>query len=169
MKKGTYFLLWMGLFAALILCGQIPAMAGSVTYVYDDAGRLTEAKYDNGKTIGYTYDKAGNLLNKTASTTVTPGECKAKFIAVDPVSLELKRKASGGVTVTVTGNGGCTFEGQKVKAIIKGLIKISPKSADTDENGEAAFTITAGEKTGKAKVTFKAGTLKAKVPVKVTK
>jgi parallel beta-helix repeat protein/YD repeat-containing protein len=41
-----------------------PAIAGTVTYDYDDAGRLVEADYGNG-TIGYEYDGAGNLLEKT--------------------------------------------------------------------------------------------------------
>jgi parallel beta-helix repeat protein/YD repeat-containing protein len=40
-----------------------PAIAGTVTYDYDDAGRLVEADYGNG-TIGYEYDGAGNLLEK---------------------------------------------------------------------------------------------------------
>ena len=154
----------------LLLAFAVCAHAGSIAYTYDWAGRLTKADYGNGKSITYTYDNAGNLLNETASSsTVTPCEGKAELIAVNPVSLELKRKAIGNVTVTVTGNGGCPVEGQKVKAIIRGTIKISPKNANTDKNGEATFTITARGKTGKAMVTFKAGRLKAKVPVKVTK
>ena len=78
--------------------------------------------------------------------TVTPCEGNAESVAVNPVSLELKRKASGDITVTVTGNGGCPVKGQKVNARTKGSIKISPKKVDTDGNGEAAFTITAGKK-----------------------
>ena len=31
-----------------------------VTYTYDTLGRLSVATYDNGKTITYTYDPAGN-------------------------------------------------------------------------------------------------------------
>ncbi len=37
----------------------------------------------------------------------------------------------------------------------------------TDENGVAKFTITAKNKIGKAKVTFKAGNLKKSIIVKV--
>ena len=47
---------------ALFAAAQ-PAIAGTVTYDYDDAGRLVEADYGNG-TIGYEYDDAGNLLEK---------------------------------------------------------------------------------------------------------
>ncbi len=101
-----------------------------------------------------------------------PGGCTAESIAVNPVSLKLKKQTSGGVTVTVTGNGGCPVEGQKVMSKIHGdiNIEISPKTAVTDGNGEATFTITALGKTGSATVTFTAGTLKAAtVPVEVTK
>lgn len=47
---------------ALFAAAQ-PAIAGTVTYDYDDAGRLVKADYGNG-TIGYEYDDAGNLLEK---------------------------------------------------------------------------------------------------------
>lgn len=36
-----------------------PAFAAT-TYVYDDLGRLTKVCYDNGQTITYSYDAAGN-------------------------------------------------------------------------------------------------------------
>lgn len=40
------------------------AVSRSVTYGYDNAGRLTSVEYDNGVTILYTYDSAGNLLER---------------------------------------------------------------------------------------------------------
>lgn len=36
------------------------AFAGSVTYEYDNLGRVTKATYSNGVVITYTYDAAGN-------------------------------------------------------------------------------------------------------------
>jgi YD repeat-containing protein len=39
----------------------------SVTYTYDDAGRLTGVDYGNGTSIAYTYDKAGNLLSRVVA------------------------------------------------------------------------------------------------------
>lgn len=36
----------------------------TVTYTYDDAGRLTRATYSDGTTISYAYDAAGNLLSR---------------------------------------------------------------------------------------------------------
>jgi len=49
--------------------------ADSVTYTYDDAGRLTSATYANGTVITYTYDAAGNL---TARTVTAPASSSAK-------------------------------------------------------------------------------------------
>ena len=37
----------------------------TVTYTYDNAGRLVSAAYSNGLVISYTYDAAGNLLTRT--------------------------------------------------------------------------------------------------------
>ncbi len=36
----------------------------TVTYTYDDAGRLVRAAYSDGTIISYAYDAAGNLLTR---------------------------------------------------------------------------------------------------------
>lgn len=41
-----------------------PAIAGTVSYDYDDAGRLVKADYGEGTAIEYSYDNAGNLLER---------------------------------------------------------------------------------------------------------
>ena len=41
-----------------------PAIAGTVTYDYDDAGRLVKGDYGDGTAIEYEYDDAGNLLER---------------------------------------------------------------------------------------------------------
>jgi YD repeat-containing protein len=53
--------------------------AANVSYVYDELNRLTQAIYDDGKIITYTYDKAGNRrvkeiaqLQETVSTPTKP-------------------------------------------------------------------------------------------------
>jgi len=40
------------------------AYKSSVTYAYDNAGRLIQAEYANGLIIKYTYDKGGNLIGQ---------------------------------------------------------------------------------------------------------
>jgi YD repeat-containing protein len=53
------------LFSLLItLCVVLFATANAETYTYDSAGRLIKADYDDGKTIEYTYDNAGNPLQR---------------------------------------------------------------------------------------------------------
>jgi len=82
----------------------------------------------------------------------------------------------GEVTVTVTGDaGGCEAAGVTVTATTNTAgakrISISPASDTTDANGEIVFKITAKDKKGNARVTFKAVGVKktAKVTVKVRK
>src|SRR5437773_1442578 len=45
---------------ALVATGSVAG--ATVSYKYDDTGRLISAAWDNGATVVYTYDKAGNLL-----------------------------------------------------------------------------------------------------------
>ncbi|MEO8096802.1 MAG: hypothetical protein ABI811_03825 [Acidobacteriota bacterium] len=48
----------------LALLGTQITSAAVVNYFYDPAGRLTKIDYGPGGTITYTYDKAGNILNR---------------------------------------------------------------------------------------------------------
>ena len=114
-------------------------------------------------------------LPTTPTPTVTPTPsvvCEPESVSVSPTSLSLKRKKSGGVTVTVTGADNCAVEGETVTATINaaGKKRISTtSSATTDASGEATFTITAKKKTGRARVTFKAGSVKKSMTVRVKK
>jgi YD repeat-containing protein len=57
------------LLTAAVLVGTTPAFAdGSVSYTYDDAGRLVSVDYGGGKFIAYTYDDAGNLMQRCTLT-----------------------------------------------------------------------------------------------------
>lgn len=53
----------------LILCALcltvvlVPGIASAVTYEYDDLNRVTRVVYDDGKTITYNYDAAGNITS----------------------------------------------------------------------------------------------------------
>jgi len=61
----------------LILCFAFPffAAAGTVTYTYDQASRLTGVNYANGKVIRYTYDNMGNILRLIEGS--EPGDVNA--------------------------------------------------------------------------------------------
>ncbi len=54
----------------LVMLIILPCAAYAVTinYTYDLNGRLTQARYDNGTTITYSYDPAGNLLSREVVT-----------------------------------------------------------------------------------------------------
>ena len=110
---------------------------------------------------------------QTPTPTPTPSGCDGEttIVETDTVDFELLKLENKVVTVTVTDAGGCPVADEKVSAKVnragKKRVKISPSSKTTDENGAAAFTITAKKKTGKAKVTFKAGGIKKKINVKI--
>ena len=63
MKSGltTSVLIWTVLF--LTVC----CAAETVNYTYDNAGRLTRIDYGSGVSISYSYDAAGNVLNRAVS------------------------------------------------------------------------------------------------------
>ncbi len=44
-----------------------PAAQAATQYTYDALNRLTKVVYDDGRSISYTYDAAGNMLTKTQS------------------------------------------------------------------------------------------------------
>lgn len=112
----------------------------------------------------------GAVFDLNASTSVT---CTASSVSVSPTKLTLKRKKSGDVTVSVTGKDACPVEGEKVTATVsasgKKLIAVSPTSAETDDEGNATFTVKAKTSTGNAKVTFGSGKLKKSMTIKVKK
>ena len=75
------------------------------------------------------------------------------------------------ITATVTGEDDCLVQGETIKAKRntsgKRYVKISPKSQETDANGEATFEITAKKSIGKAKITFKINDAKKSLRVRV--
>ncbi len=50
--------------------------AARVNYTYDAAGRLARVDYDNGTSILYVYDNAGNLLSRTVTAAAPEGSAK---------------------------------------------------------------------------------------------
>lgn len=110
----------------------------------------------------------------TPTPTPTPLGCETESLSASPDQLELERQASTGVVVTLIPSEGCPpEEGKivtaKVNSAGKNRVSVSPQSATTDANGKAVFTITAGNKTGNARVKFRYENLKTTVKVKVVK
>ncbi|MCR4320150.1 MAG: hypothetical protein NUV74_07440 [Candidatus Brocadiaceae bacterium] len=144
-----------------ITSGSIGAGNGTVSYsVSANAGTSTRTG-------------TMTIAGQTFIVTQDVVSCEAETLTVFPGKLPLKRMTSGDVTVAVTGVDDCAVEGETVTATInkagKRRISISPTSAMTDGNGEAAFTITARNKTGIAKVIFNADSLKKSITVRVKK
>ncbi|MBI2470048.1 MAG: hypothetical protein HYV59_02225 [Planctomycetes bacterium] len=91
------------------------------------------------------------------TATSTPSVCEPEAIALDAKKLNLKLGESKTVTVTVSGSNGCKPAGATVTAVVKtgkNRATVNSATAATDENGQATFTITAGQKKGNAKVVF---------------
>ncbi|MCF6155828.1 MAG: hypothetical protein E3K36_11385 [Candidatus Brocadia sp.] len=117
----------------------------------------------------YGDEKYFGLIPLTPTVTPTPG-CKAEEITASPHVLRLKKEKSDDVTVTVTCSDSTPVVGETVTAKVKSgkkRVSVTPPSQDTDTNGKAIFTITATQKTGKAKVEFKSAGLKTTVAIKV--
>jgi len=123
---------------------------------------------------GYTYgeEKFFVTLSETSSPTVTPTPlCEVESVSVLPKRLILKRGKSHEVTVNLKGKNDCSTEGKIITATISKMgsrrVSVIPTSQVTDENDTAEFIITAGNKVGNARVTFKADSQKISLTVKV--
>jgi hypothetical protein len=91
------------------------------------------------------------------TATPTTSACEPEAIAPDAKKLNLKLGESKTVTVTVSGSDDCESEGATVTAAVKTgkkRVTIDTATATTDVNGQATFTITAGQKKGNSKVVF---------------
>lgn len=55
-------------FGVVFLAYQVAQAAqGSLVYTYDGRGRLASVTYEDGKTIAYTYDAAGNRVREVVT------------------------------------------------------------------------------------------------------
>jgi YD repeat-containing protein len=67
MKKICFIITITVLFGAVLFFVPWTCAAATISYTYDDAGRLVKASYEEGKSILYTYDANGNLLQVKVS------------------------------------------------------------------------------------------------------
>jgi len=128
MTKGTkkvltgFVVLNFALFLFLSLT-MAPVFAGTITYTYDDAGRLTKVDYGDGTTIEYTYDNAGNLLQRVVTQTpkytltVTKSGTGSGTVTSSPSGIDCGSDCSESynqgtsVTLTATAASGSAFTG----------------------------------------------------------
>ncbi|HHT9113621.1 MAG: hypothetical protein HZA47_04525 [Planctomycetes bacterium] len=120
-----------------------------------------EANGDGTNQGDYIYTTTKQISTAVATPTATPTptttECEPEAITLDTKKLNLKLGEGKTVTVTVSGSDDCKSEGATVTAAVKtgkNRVTIDTTTATTDANGQATFTITAGQKKGNSKVVF---------------
>jgi len=94
------FPVWAALTLLLALYGVPCAAGGTVSYTYDDAGRLVAANYGNGTRITWTYDQNGNLIERAVATGTAPvPDVRANF---SDGPLTVKSTTPVSITVSLT-------------------------------------------------------------------
>ncbi len=106
------------------------------------------------------------------SPTISPTPCTGvDSVKVGSRKIKIKRNTSADMMIMVLCDNGSPVEGVMVNTSINKAgnkrILILPESTTTNKNGEAKFTIIAKNKTGNARIIFKAGGLKRSAIVKV--
>lgn len=85
----------------LVLDASTTTQIRTVTYTYDDAGRLVGADYGKGQDISYSYDAAGNLLGREVYGVPTPTPTATASPTATPTPTNTPTPTSG-PTVTPT-------------------------------------------------------------------
>ena len=105
-----------------------------------------EANGDSANSGDYIYTSTASLSLAT--------ECVPTVLKVKPKKLTIKRGASADIKVTVKGKNNEPCSDRTVNAsTLKKKVNIE-ESLETDEDGNAKFTVTAGDKKGKDVITF---------------
>lgn len=120
----------------------------------------------------YVYTAIAQISRTSITPTPTPVGCETTAISASANDLTLKKGEEGEVIITLILPEGCSpKEGgmitAKINKVDKKRMSVSPQSTHTDVNGKARFTVTAKQKTGKARVEFRYEDFKTTVKVNV--
>lgn len=145
MRTQTRWLTAFGLLAALT-GGQAVA---ATQYTYDELNRLTKVVYDDGRSISYAYDAAGNLLRvDKLGPTISPDlQLRDNFdgASLDAAVWNARGGAScGGMVVgggQVRFNGGTYADTQGKKAFAADRIVVQAVMAGTGSNRDTHFEL----------------------------
>lgn len=132
----------LGLFILLFVQTSVPALAGQIRYVYDEAGRLVQAISADGSGTTYQYDAIGNILS---AKHINPGG-----VAISEFS---PNAGQPGAQVTVYGSG---FD--EVPANNGVTLNGTPAVVTSATKNLLAFVVPTNATTGKITVTNSNGT-----------
>lgn len=114
-----------------------------------------------------------SIQTPTPVSTTTPVLCESEYIEASRDEIKLRKKKHTSVQISVLCEDGITpVTGETVTVTVtsgRRLVKVSPSTAITDDNGQISFRITATGKTGEARIRFKSDTVRKSLKVKVVK
>lgn len=127
------------------------AHAETVTYTYDELGRLKTASYGNGQTITYTYDPAGNRITLVQTA---PSPAPTSTLSALPGTITQGASSSLSWTSTNATSASINNGVGAVTPVAGGSVSVSPMTTTT-------YTLTAsgpgGQSTSQATVTVNPG------------
>lgn len=97
--------------ACFVLVFGVAPIHAATQYTYDELNRLTKVVYDDGRSITYAYDAAGNLLSKQALGTPPPtGSASLPHTGIQSTQCYA---AGSDVLASCTGSGALTLNAQQ--------------------------------------------------------
>jgi YD repeat-containing protein len=111
---------------ALILLSFLSISSFAASYQYDGLGRLIQTTYDNGTSITYTYNAAGNRLSQTGGSNAS-----SIFSFTSGNNADFLRGQSGSYTLTIAGASSATYTSTNLPYWLKlsnGVISGTPQT-----------------------------------------